>query len=454
MKVDKKELDSLNAELTFTIEKEDYLDDYQSRLKSLQAKSHLKGFRKGKTPISMIKKMYGAQTLQESVTNLISEKINELITGDEYNIIGEPLYLDEENPPELDHTNLTEYTYRFEIGLEPEFEVKGLEEGVSFTKYEIEISDKMIDEEVENITKRMGKQESTDENISDGDVIYLKAQEKEGDSLKEEGIESTFSVQLDSLTEEYQKALKGSKKGHQLDIDVYNLEKDLPKESVEKYLLKLSDEDGAAHENIGPVFSCEITDVIRNHPANFDQDFFDKYFGKDEVKTEEEARGRIKEYLNEYHVQESKNFLSREVMESLMDKNDVALPEAFLKKWINKEQAMTEDQLSSFYKEMKWSLIKKKLVNKFEIKVEEPELMEYFVRAVRNYSPYIDEVSLKNTVFSLMKNREQLNKALDVVSTGKLFDKIQEDLKTEAQSIAKDDFLAKVKEINAKIERT
>jgi trigger factor len=108
---------------------------------------------------------------------------------------------------------------------------------------------------------------------------------------------------------------------------------------------------------------------------------------------------------------------------------------------------MDDEKFESFQKELKWSLIKKKLVKQHEVKVEEKEIFDYFVNAVRSYSPYMDESSLKNTVFSLMQNREQLNKAIDVLSTGKLFDVLQLEVTSIDESISKDDFYEKVKSL-------
>ena len=80
--------------------------------------------------------------------------------------------------------------------------------------------------------------------------------------------------------------------------------------------------------------------------------------------------------------------------------------------------------------------------------MEENEILEHFVQMIRNYSPYIDEASLKNTVFSLMKNREQVNKAVEAVSSGKLFDVLRGIVEIKDKEVARDAFNKRVKEIN------
>ena len=451
MRIEKKELDALTAELTLTIEKDDYLPDFKEQLKTYQQKAAMKGFRKGKTPINLIKKMYGASAMQEAVSKILSDKINDIITGDEYQIIGEPLFLDEDNVPVIDHTDPADYSYRFEIGLEPQFDVIGASDGDTYGKYNVLISEEMINEEVEELKKKFGNQNDVEDTIVENDVVYVVAKELDGKKLKEGGVESEFSFNVDSVEDKVKKTFLKSKVGDSVDFDIFNLEKGLTEENVYKYFIKKG-KPAEGEPEIGKMFRGEVSRVVRSESAEFNQELFDKYFGPDEVKSEDEAREKIKAYIGDYYSNEAKNFLNREIMEALVEKNKFDLPETFIKKWVNREKEMPEDQFEAFIQEMKWRVIKKKLVKTFEVEVKEQEILNYFVSMIRNYSPYIDEATLKNTAFSLMKNREQVNSAIEAVSSGKLFDEIREVISIEDNDIDKDAFLEKVKEINKRMQ--
>jgi len=392
--------------------------------------------------------MYGAATMQESVSQVLGEKLNEIITGDEYNIIGEPLFLDEGIMPEIDHNMPADYSYRFEIGLEPEFDVKGAGESDKYTRIIPKIDKKLIDEEVDTARKRLGTQKEVDGKIEEGDIVYLNIQEKDGKKIKEGGHSSEFSAPFDSLTKEYQKKLKGKKPGVKLDVKIFEFEENMGRESVIKYLLQIdeSKEDAVVPES--EVYEAEVLKITRTEQAEMNQDFFDQYFGKDQVSNEDEAREKIEEVLKEHFDREATNLVNREMMHKLVELNKFDLPAEFLKKWITREQEMTDEQLDTFLEELKWRVIKKKLVKQHEIKVEENEILEHFVQMIRNYSPYIDEASLKNTVFSLMKNREQVNKAVEAVSSGKLFDVLRGIVEIKDKEVARDAFNKRVKEIN------
>ena len=449
MKQEKNQIDELNAELTLVIEKDDYLGEYNKQLKSYQAKAQMKGFRKGKTPISVIKKMYGASVMQESVSKILTDTINEWITGDEYNIIGEPYLVDRENLPELDHKNPADYTYKFELGLEPEFEVTGINDSDTYPRLEVVVEQSMVDEELLSLQKRLGTQDEVEDSPKDGDVLYFSARELYNGKVLLNGRSSDFTTSFEKINPSYNDEVSKMSKGDTIDVDIYKLEEGMPSESVEKYLLGIKEDESIT--GMGNDFRCELTKVVRVSVAELDQDAFDKSFGKDEVKTKEEAEAKIKTFLEDYFKSESDKLVNREIMQSLMDTHDIALPEGFLKKWMNQDpekDPMTDEQFESFKKELKWRIIKKKLVKRFEVEVKEEEIFQYFVSAIKNYSPYIDEASLKNSAFSLMQNREQVNTAVETISSGKLFDAIREVVKTTTERIDKEGFYEKVKSLN------
>ena len=161
MKLEKNQVDALNAELALTIEKDDYLSEYEKQIASYRQKAQIKGFRKGKTPASVIKKMYGGAVLQEVISKILTDKINDIIADEELSIIGEPYLIDRDNLPVLDHKNLADYSYKFEVGLEPKFDVIGAEATDQYDRPDVLISQVMIDDEIQNLLKRMGEQKST-----------------------------------------------------------------------------------------------------------------------------------------------------------------------------------------------------------------------------------------------------------------------------------------------------
>ena len=91
MKVERQEIDQLNSTITILLEPGDYEPNFLDELKKYKSKVQMKGFRKGKTPIGVIKKMYGQSVLAEIVMDKINKGLTDFISEEKINILGQPL---------------------------------------------------------------------------------------------------------------------------------------------------------------------------------------------------------------------------------------------------------------------------------------------------------------------------------------------------------------------------
>ena len=91
MEITKKEIGNLISEITLQLDPSDYKPEFDKEIKSFRQKAHLKGFRKGKTPISAIKKMYGKSVLADILNKKISSEVDGYIKEQNLNLLGEPL---------------------------------------------------------------------------------------------------------------------------------------------------------------------------------------------------------------------------------------------------------------------------------------------------------------------------------------------------------------------------
>ena len=75
MKIDFNRLDDLNARMTLVVEYADYGPKLDENIKKYSKKLAIKGFRSGKTPKSVLTKMYGKGMLEETVNGIHNEKL-------------------------------------------------------------------------------------------------------------------------------------------------------------------------------------------------------------------------------------------------------------------------------------------------------------------------------------------------------------------------------------------
>ena len=83
MKVSKKDIDKLNSVLSVSIEKTDYESKVEEVLKDYKKKANIPGFRKGHTPIGLIKKQYGISVKVDEINKLMQKGLSDYL-GDEY----------------------------------------------------------------------------------------------------------------------------------------------------------------------------------------------------------------------------------------------------------------------------------------------------------------------------------------------------------------------------------
>ena len=122
MKVKEKKIDDLNLQLTFEVEAADYAEIERKKLAEIRRTAEFKGFRKGKVPTSMIQHVYGSQVLVDSVNQVLGEAMDKHIKDKKLRTLGEPL--SSEKQPEVEWTDGNNFTFIFNLGLSPEFDVE------------------------------------------------------------------------------------------------------------------------------------------------------------------------------------------------------------------------------------------------------------------------------------------------------------------------------------------
>ena len=221
MKTELRDNGKLSSLLTVELSPGDYKDKFEKELKKYKDKAHLKGFRKGKTPLSAIKKMYGKNVLSEVVYGELNKTIENYIVEEKIDILGNPLPVADQAPINFDLKNLETYEFTFEIGHAPEFTVEGVDTGATYESYSIELSDKDVEEEINQLQKRLGEQEEIDAEIEELDILTLKINEKNPEN--EEAFETDITIMPDRMTEAYKAEYIGKTKGYKSEVNIFKL---------------------------------------------------------------------------------------------------------------------------------------------------------------------------------------------------------------------------------------
>ncbi len=162
------ETGAVSKSLTVRVDGAALQDEKRRALDSLRGQVNLKGFRKGKVPVSVLQKMYGRQVHADAVRKLAGMEISKLVQGQE-DIIHVAL-------PELVRDKTEDGGVEFSVAVEykPQIEVKGYV-GLAVERPLSEVSDEEVDAEIERMRQRVGHLEAIEDRqvVEDGDMAFI-----------------------------------------------------------------------------------------------------------------------------------------------------------------------------------------------------------------------------------------------------------------------------------------
>ena len=441
-----KNQDATSAILSVNIQEADYAALVEKQLKNFRQKANVPGFRPGMVPMGLIKKQYGTAVKAEEINKLLQTKIFEYIRENKIDMLGEPL------PIEAQQANINmaedkEFTFEFEIALAPKFDAV-LDKGDALAYYKIQPTEEMIQGQVNAFAQRCGEYKQV-ESFENGDMLKGTLTE-----AVENGVVVREAVMMPSyMKNDDQKALFSGAKVN--DVVTFNPFTAFDGNEAElASLLKVEKNEVAAHNG---EFTFAITEITRFVASEINQNVFDAAFGKDAVKSEEEFRAKIAEQFEARFEVESDYKLLMDVRDYLMNKvGKLEFNEAILRRIMDSNQpegaeAVSEEDFQKSLTELRWHLVKEQLAKKFEIKIDDNDVLEVAKAATRDqFAQYgmanVPEDLLENYAKEMLKQektREALiNRAVDV----KLIQGVKAAITLNEEKVSVEDFNKKVSE--------
>jgi len=433
----------VTAVITLKMEKTDYEADVTKAIKNFCQKAQMPGFRPGKIPFGMAKKIYGAQAKMETINKLLSDKLFSYIREEKLNILGEPLPNEQQQTQDIE--NQDEFEFSFDVALTPEFKIE-LTDKDTIDYYEIEVSEKQIDQQVKALTQQAGHPEEVEE-YKEGDILRGLLAE-----LGEDGqpLEGGVQVEKGSLMPQYmqsddqKKIFDGAKENDVLTFNPAEAYGDTELAS----LLRITKEEAEKHKGN---FSFQVDEISRYVPAELNQEFFDRMFGKDVVKSEEEFRGKVKEQLaKQFEADSDYKFLLDLRAYAEKKVGELEFPNEMLKRIMitnnkDKDASFVEENFENSIKELKWHLIKEQLAEANKVKVEDKDIKATALEAARfQFAQYgmanIPDEYLEQYAQQMLKDQNQVNGLVERAIDKKLTDVLKKVVKLNRIAISQEDF--------------
>ncbi|MBE0423563.1 MAG: trigger factor [Lutibacter sp.] len=438
MNITKENIDALNAVVKVEISAADYQEKVAKILMDYRKKADVPGFRKGQVPMGMVKKQYGKSIMIDEVNKLLQEALNNFLIEEKLDILGNPLpKMEEEFSWDKD-----DYVFEFELGLAPEFEVN-LDAKNKVTQYNIVADKELLKKEVENIRKRFGKlvpKDVVEEGVNIAGTFV--SEEKE--------INKKSTISLESIKgKANQQKLLGKKVGDVVELNTKGLFDDDH---------KLMGALGLSHDEIHGIeipVAFTIEEINVNELAEINQELFDKLFGADVVKSEEELKAKIKEDAEKQFQTQADQQLLNAVTAYLVENTKFDLPAEFLKKWmvVAGEKPMTPEDASEEYekseKGLRYQLIEGKILKDNNLHVTFDELKDFtkgFVRVqMAQYGQLNpEENELDDIVQRVLTNQDEAKRLQEQLVSQKLLNFYKEKMTFKTKDVNYEEFVKEV----------
>lgn len=296
--------EGLKREYQITITGDDLETRVTEKLEEARPEIQMKGFRKGKVPLALLKKQFGprlmGEAMQEAVDGAMQGHLDE--TGDRPAAQPEIRMVNEDWKEGDDVVVAMAYEKLPEI---PDVDYKD----IKLEKLTVAPSEEDVDEALKNLaesvqnfdTKKGGKAAEGDQVVIDF-VGKLDGEPFEGGSAED----YPLVIGSDSFIPGFEEQLKGVKKGEEKAVEV-----------------TFPEEYGAEHlAGKDVVFDVTVKDVKKPVPAEVDDELAKKYGAEDL----DALKGQIEERLKAEYANASRAVMKRKLLDELDEKVDFELP--------------------------------------------------------------------------------------------------------------------------------
>lgn len=437
----------LNDKLTVQLNKEDYYNGFEQSLKKYAKTANIPGFRKGMVPAGLVKKMYGQGVFNDEVLRKVETELNAYLNKEKLEIFAQPLPLDND-ASKLDMNNPGEYTFSFEVGLKPDVAIDAAK--INVTRYKINVTDEMVQEEVERLQIRNGKMTEPETVTGDDNVVNVKFIECDQDGNEvEAGISKDNSLLVKYFEAGFRKNLMGKKKDDTLVLQLSKAFEDKEKEAILGDL-GLSKEDGDKY------FKILITKVGLVEKAELNEEFFLAVYPNQEIKSEADFRAAVKAEIDAHFDQQSRNQIFDQIYHHLVDHTEMQFPESFLKRWLQTggEQPKTaeeaEQDYPTFANQLKWTLVSSQLIQDNKIEVMPDDIRDFAKQQLFSYmggqlgalgdnQQWVDDYANR-----MMQDRKFVEDSYHRISTDKMFTALEGQVNAKEEAISAEDFAKKL----------
>ena len=360
-------------------------------------------------------------------------------------MLGNPLPKPE-NDFDLNWEAPSDFEFAFDMALAPSVNLT-LPPAHTFTAYDIQVDEKVIDEEIDKLARRFGNYtspETTDIDCS----VYGTFRELDGNGADlEGGLTNQAFMSINKIGDESSRnKFLGLKSG---DAVVFNPVSSIKAEEEVKYLLGIKEGNVSDYNKD---FRFTIERINKVEKAEFNQAFFDQVYGDGAVTDLAGFREKIRSEIAQGYTYEAEHALKHEMEDVLLKETGLNLPDEFLKRWLKQtNEKITDEQLareySQYSRDLKWRLIENKIYADQNMQLNNEEIENYARALIADqYLRYgqahmLDDDKLKELTARYLKNPESVQRVVENLSGRKVFEYLNQIVNKDVKKVSHDEFV-------------
>jgi trigger factor len=303
-----------NTTVSVTVTKEDVQAQFDKALKNVQKDARIEGFRKGKVPPQLIKKLYGPQ---------IEAEANQLCIENAWTTVFDETDLHVMNEPKVTNLNDTDsggMTFDIVFDIRPEIKVEGYE-GMDVEKVIYEVTDEDVDRALEDARQRNAMMYTIDEEAKEGHFVYADFQEVDagGSPIIGQKIENQ-QIWLNENDDELTPQLIGVKAEDERRVTL----------KVRAQQSEIIDQAGP--EEIEKIYEVKIKEVKERRIPELDDEFA-KDLG--EFETLVELKENVAKNLKHQAEHDTDTAFENAISDAIIDKLDFELPNSMVENYLD-----------------------------------------------------------------------------------------------------------------------
>ncbi|MEM9836110.1 MAG: trigger factor [Bacteroidota bacterium] len=434
----------VTATLTVSLTKEELENKLKSELKKARKTANLRGFRKGKAPLSALRKLMGNEILGRLLDQEINDSLFGYIEENEVDIIFSPMPIEQEQI-DVDAKNVKDLNLAYELALRPSFELSIPTE--TFERFQLNVDDAFVDERLLALRRQFAESEDVESDIKENDILTVAFTELVDGAPKEDGISNETKLFVDALEEDVVEQLKGQDVGFITEVDINAIEKDATETYVRKYLLELEDED----TTFEPTFQLEVKNISRRDPAELDEAFFEKFDPSGTVTDEAALREKIQSDNAEGFNKQGNSMVDYAVQKALVEGTEIELAHDFLQR-VHAEGS--EQSYERFVRGIRWMLIRNAYLKQEDLEITQEDLRaattNQLVGMMGGQRPdWLNDEFIDNYSARVLQDEKQRDELIYQVTETKIMDSLREKVSITDIPLSADEFNAKIEAFNA-----